>query len=238
MASLLARDDLDVAEHRLNQRILGPLRGIAGLDHLPSRMTETRSLIRRTSSRSCEMKMIATPFSLRRPIRSYSRARSYGTERRGRLVHDEHAPVGQHRAHDLHHLLICDRERAGLHCGEIIQAHPARQLGIAAPHPPLVGEEETVWNLAEKGVGKNRHLRNDRQFLVDGGDAMPRCSRGSSNSSGDALTSISPLSGGLRRTTCGSTSTCRRRWRRRGRALRRSRSSKLTRAAPARPEST
>ena len=44
----------------------------------PSRITETRSLNFRTSSRSCEMKMIATPLSLRRPIRSYNRARSKG----------------------------------------------------------------------------------------------------------------------------------------------------------------
>jgi hypothetical protein len=34
MASLLARDDLDVAEHRPNQRVLGPFRSIAGLDQL------------------------------------------------------------------------------------------------------------------------------------------------------------------------------------------------------------
>ena len=106
----------------------------------PSRITETRSHKRSTSSRSCEMKMIETPFSLRRPISSYSRERSNGPSGAVGSSMMMHVVLGLHGAHDLQHLLIGDRQRIGLGMRRDLQAHPLRELAEAPLHAAPVGE--------------------------------------------------------------------------------------------------
>ena len=91
-------------------------------------MTVTVSQIAKTSSRRCEMNSTAAPRS--RSVRTtVEQPLDLGArERRGRLVHDQHARVEAERLGDLDDLLVGDRQAAHRALGVEPHAEAVEQL--------------------------------------------------------------------------------------------------------------
>ena len=93
-------------------------------------------------------------------------------ERSGRLVHDDDVVLGMNGTHDFQHLLVGDRKRVSNRVRRDFHAHPFGEFAKALLHAAPVDDEPPVGDLAEEDVGQRRHFRDDRQFLIDGGNAV------------------------------------------------------------------
>ena len=78
----------------------------------PSRITVTRWQSAKTSSSRCEMKSTAAPWARSVSTTRKRRSTSVERQRRGRLVHHDHARLRRERLRDLDDLLVGDREPA------------------------------------------------------------------------------------------------------------------------------
>ena len=94
-----------------------------------------------------------------------------GTEGRRGLVHDEDAMVGLKRPHDLEHLLVCHREVACAGTGRDVDPKTVAELPEASFHGAALDHGASPHGAAEEDVRRRRHVRYDREFLVNGGDA-------------------------------------------------------------------
>ncbi len=157
-------------------------------------------------------------------------------QRRGRLVEDEHREVGAESLGDLDHLLLGAGELLDPAFGPEREAEPRDDLAGAGADGALV-EDAAAHDLgAEEEVLLDRHLRDEREFLEHGGDAeRPRLVDrvDVDRRAAEADLAAGRLAGPRRGSR--SASTCRRRSRRRGRALRPARSVKSTRSSASTP---
>ncbi len=118
-----------------------------------------------------------------RPQRAHDREQPLHVmlgQRRGRLVHDQHAGVLRQRAQDLHALAVADRQRAdhGVHV-EVADVERGKQPARLAPHcAPVERARPARRRVAEEDVLGDRQLREQQQFLVDRRDpSRPRLER-------------------------------------------------------------
>ena len=103
-------------------------------------------------------------------------------ERRGRLVHDDQARLHRQRAGDLDHLLLGDRQVADDRHRLQIEAEAVGDRSRLGDHPAPVDEDARAGLAADEDVFGDRHVRREREFLVDGHDpellrVMRRCQR-------------------------------------------------------------
>ena len=98
----------------------------------PSRRTVTVSQIVKISSRRWEMKSTAAPRSLQRAHDAEQALDLVAGQRRGRLVHDQHARVEGERLGDLDDLLVGDAQAAHGLLGIELDAEPLEQVADRA----------------------------------------------------------------------------------------------------------
>ncbi|MDE0387500.1 MAG: hypothetical protein OXI75_02265 [Rhodospirillales bacterium] len=79
--------------------------------------------------------------------------------------------IGLERAHDLQFLLIGYRKRASARPRVDVRSKECGQLSKPLIHRTLRDERTPRLGAAEKNIGRRRHLRNDGEFLIDGGNA-------------------------------------------------------------------
>ena len=139
----------------------------------PSRMTVTVSQIANTSSRRCEMNRTAAPCSCS-AAHDREQPRDLGPrQRRGRLVHDQHARVEAQRLGDLDDLLVGDREPAHGALGIEADAEAVEQrLDLAAACAPRSIRLSAAQRVeAHDDVLRDAEVGEQRRLLVDDGDA-------------------------------------------------------------------
>ena len=79
--------------------------------------------------------------------------------------------VGLERPHDLEHLLVRDREVACAGTGGDVDPEACAELPEAPFHRAALDHGASPHGAAEKDVRGRGHVRDDRELLVDGGDA-------------------------------------------------------------------
>ena len=117
------------------------------------------------------MNSTATPDSLELLDLTEQPLHLVGGQRRGRLVHDQHAHVLRHRLGDLDRLLLADRQRAR-GCRRIEgDVEPGEDLGGVALHPAPVDDSTTI-TMSDEDVLGDGEVGEDERFLVDRDDPL------------------------------------------------------------------
>ncbi len=93
-------------------------------------------------------------------------------ERGGRLVHHQDARPRMHRARDLDHLLLGDRQIADQRARPEAGAEAREHLRAAADHGGAVDRQSATRLAAEMDVLGNREVGRERELLIDDRDAM------------------------------------------------------------------
>ncbi len=137
----------------------------------PSRITVTRWQIAKISSSRCETKSTALPRARSVSTMPNSRSTSVRRQRRGRLVHHDHARVRRQRLRDLDELLVGDREPAREPVGVEPDAELLEHRGRLAAHPPAVDAAEPLERLhADEDVLGDGQVGEERRLLEDDRD--------------------------------------------------------------------
>jgi hypothetical protein len=116
------------------------------------------------------MKMTATPLRFSSRIRS-KRFHLGFAQRRGRLIHDQHAHVAGDGFGDLHHLLLGHGERAHQRSRAQVHAHPFQDRARLLLQFGAAHKEQRPRLAADKDVLHHRQIRHQVQFLIDDGNA-------------------------------------------------------------------
>ena len=118
--------------------------------------------------------MMLRPCAFRSRTMRNSFSTSADRKRRGRLVHDDQPRLHRQRAGDLHHLLLGDGEIADARaCGFEVEPEPVGDGPGVGGHLAPVHEGSCARLAADEDVLGDRHVRRERELLVDRDDAEP-----------------------------------------------------------------
>ena len=96
---------------------------------------------------------------------------SVAAQRRGRLVHDDQPRAHRERARDLDHLLLGDVRSRTSAMGLTFEPDALRDGARLSRHLAPVHETGRARLAADEDVLGDRHVRGEREFLVDRDDA-------------------------------------------------------------------
>ena len=137
----------------------------------PSRMTVTRWQSAKISSRRCDTNSTAAPCVAQRARDAEEPLDLGARQRRGRLVHDDHARVPGERLCDLDELLVGDGQPARRAVGIHPHAEPVEERCGLAAHPAAVDAMAGLQRLgADEDVLGDAQVREERRLLEDDRD--------------------------------------------------------------------